>query len=242
MPRKVTLDEIDQRLHKIHDGKVILLDREGYIHTHHKVMFRDIDYGDWLAAPYSVLTGRSHPKRGKEKAKKHFQEKYGVDNPYQAKECKDKIRQTMLTRYGVEYVGQTQANRKSCESLNAQVKKHNTMKKNKTYKKSFSEDEFYDMLCIKFGTNNVERQVLLNNWRIDFYIQDINLYVQFDGVYWHGLDRDIEKIKEFKHKRDKKIYETWCRDQKQNEWFKQQNIKLIRILDIEWFKNKQINL
>ena len=34
--------------------------------------------------------------------KLHFLKKYGVENPFQAKECKEKIKQTMQNRYGID--------------------------------------------------------------------------------------------------------------------------------------------
>ena len=43
----------------------------------------------------------------RETAKKHFQEKFGVDNPYQAKEVIEKIKKTNKMRYGVEWASQS---------------------------------------------------------------------------------------------------------------------------------------
>lgn len=242
MPKKISLEEVNKRLYDIHKGKVTLVNQQDYKHTHHKVMFNDVDFGDWEAMPYSLFSGKGHPERGKEKAKQHFQEKFGVDNPYQSETCKEKIRQTMLNRYGVEYAWQTPQNKALFTSKEAQVKKHHTMIKNKTYKKSSSEDSLYEVLCIKFNSSNIIRQILINSWNIDFYIKSLDTYIQFDGIYWHGLSKPIEQIMEFKNPRDKTIYKTWCRDKEQNEWFYKNKLKLIRITDKDWLQNnKDIN-
>jgi hypothetical protein len=48
-------------------------------------------------------------------------------------------------------------------------------------------------------------------WNVDFYIPSIDTYVQLDGVYWHGLDRPVEVIKESKESksvRDQAIYKS----------------------------------
>ena len=50
-------------------------------------------------------------------------------------------------------------------------------------------------------------------------------------MYWHGLDRPIEEIKKFKSKQDVTIYGSYLRDIKQDEYFKENNLRLIRITD-----------
>lgn len=66
---------------------------------------------------------------------------------------------------------------------------------------------------------------------IDFYIESIDTYVQFDGVYWHGLDRPIELIEERKNSHDQEIADRWHKDREQDEWFKAKGLKLVRITD-----------
>ena len=39
--------------------------------------------------------------------KKHFMKKYGVENPFQAHECKEKMKQTCQEKYGVDYAMQS---------------------------------------------------------------------------------------------------------------------------------------
>lgn len=63
-----------------------------------------------------------------------------------------------------------------------------TMKKNKTYKKSKTEDCAYNMLCAKFGTENIIRQYKTPQYpfNCDFYISILDLYIEFQGSWTHG--------------------------------------------------------
>jgi len=110
------------------------------------------------------------------------------------------------------------------------------MKRNKTYKKSSSEDHCYDLLCGHFGQDDVERQVIIpgTRWLIDFYVRSIDTYVQFDGVYWHGLDRPIEVIARGITERDVQIQHKYLTDRAQNDWFKAHGKYLVRITDEEF--------
>lgn len=74
----------------------------------------------------------------------------------------------------------------------------------------------------------------INNWSIDFYVKSKNLYIQFDGNYYHGIGRNIDKVKEFKTETDKMIYQTMITDIKQNKWFKENNKNLLRIKEYDF--------
>lgn len=76
-------------------------------------------------------------------------------------------------------------------------------------------------------------------WNIDFYIPEIDTYVQFDGAYWHGLDRPIDQIKNSASKRDQSIYAKWLLDREQDAWFSENRKCLIRITDVEFRKSRE---
>lgn len=119
---------------------------------------------------------------------------------------------------------------------------HLSKKLNKSYGKSKIEDAFYDFLCYKFGKLNIKRQFIINNKAIDFFITKLDLYIQIDGVYYHGLDRPLKEIEKFKTKTDENIYQTILRDRAQNKWFKEQKIPLVRVSDksLKEFFNNQV--
>ena len=187
-----------------------------------------------------------------EQNKQTCRDKYNVDNVFKLKETHIKSRQKKKELYSDEnYNNREQAEktyrklfRTKCP-LNApqiratfdykqmQKTRHETMKRNKTYKQSMPEELLYKILCKIFKYNNVIHHKEINGWNIDFYIENINTYIQLDGIYWHGLDRPVKVIKEFRTSRDKIIYGTYLRDIEQNKWFKENNLKLIRVIDKE---------
>jgi hypothetical protein len=91
---------------------------------------------------------------------------------------------------------------------------------------SQGEAEVATLLATTFG--EVKRWVWVNGWSIDMYVPSCDAYVQFDGVYWHGLDRPIEMVK------DPKIVRKYYRDVEQVAWFSAQGLKLVRITEVEW--------
>lgn len=183
--------------------------------------------------------GAKYPTQSKEVQEKFKQtclERYGVENPSQSEDVKKKKKLSYIRRFGVDHPMKCEEIKSKIDFFDISRRRHETMKRNGSYIKSRIEDEFFDYLCKACGKQNVERQKIINNWNIDFYIKSIDLYIQFDGVYWHGLDRPIEDIKEFKNKRDEVIYETYLRDQKQNEWFTKNGLNFIRMTDEEFKK------
>jgi len=158
--------------------------------------------------------------------------KYGVESYTATDEYKKRVKITNLKKYGKESFLQTKDCRAKTGSKEARIKAHETMKRRGSYTKSKTEDIFYAFLCTLFGKSYVLRQAIVNGWSIDFKVK--NTLIQFDGVYWHGLDRDIEIIKEFNHKRDKVIYKTYLRDKVQQQWFSNNNISFLRITDLQF--------
>lgn len=160
----------------------------------------------------------------RDKAKRTFKERYGVTNPFQSKEIMGRIdKQAMLRKI------------------------HETMKRNGTYarQQSKTEDLCYEVLCELFGNDDVERHVPVSTWDIDLYVRSIDAYVQVDGVYWHGLDRPIDVIQEFRSPRDKVIYSTVIRDKEREDWFKTNGKRLVRFTDRElkrWQKEKSLEI
>lgn len=117
------------------------------------------------------------------------------------------------------------------------AKRHQTMKRNGTYRKSSVEDALYTYLCDMHGIEHVVRNVWVNGrWPIDFYVKSIDTYVQLDGVYWHGLDRPIEVIAEHRTKRDAQIHKKWMTDREQDRWFREHRLNLIRLTDVQFLK------
>ena len=189
--------------------------------------------------------GVDYPGQSKivqEKAKITFLERYGVDHNFKIESLKEDRKNSMLENYGVEYNMQRKDVRDALNSPEAWDKRISTMKCNNTFVKSKPEDKFYSTLCELYGEENVERQIhVYKHWIVDFYVKHIEVYVQFDGVYWHGLDRDITKIAEHKTKRDVGIHKKWKSDRRQDEWFIKNNKNLVRFneKEVEQWQNEK---
>ncbi len=65
--RKVSVDDVLRRVKEKHNDQVLMV-VETYVNTHTKATFVDNVYGEWIAMPYAVLAGRSHPARSLKKA------------------------------------------------------------------------------------------------------------------------------------------------------------------------------
>lgn len=133
----------------------------------------------------------------------------------------------MMKRYGGTTTFSAPKLRELFDYAEMARKSRETMKRNKSYLIS-KEEKLFGVYLSKFG--QVEQYVIVNKrWPIDFYLKDHKVYVQYDGVYWHGLDRPIEIIAEHRTKRDKAIHMKWLIDRKQEAWFLENNFTLIRV-------------
>lgn len=157
-----------------------------------------------------------------------FKERYGsnVTAALHVPGAKERRERTHLERYGVKHTFQVEAFRQ---------KRIITWAHNNVGIKWISKSElrFKTALEEHFGKDDIIHQKWVNGHPIDFYIKSIDTYVQFDGVYWHGLNRPIDVIKTSISPRDKTIYNHWLNDQAQNEWFAQKSLRLVRITDIQ---------
>lgn len=166
-----------------------------------------------------------------DKVKATCLKRYGVSHPFASQEIKKKINVTNLKKYGVEWSGACKNLFRNTDWSKAARKRHATMTKAGSYVKSKLEDRFYDVLCDVFGDHDVKRQVNHLNHQIDFYVESIDTYVQFDGTYWHGLNRPLNVVKLFKSPRDRVILGTYERDRKQDKDFLNSGGVLVRITD-----------
>lgn len=99
---KYSISEIQRMIYDIH-GNVVKIDQSTYVGIEKKARFIDKDYGEWWTKPSKVIHRRQgHKKRGLEKAKKTFLDKYGVDNPSKHQVIRKKITATCLKKYGVD--------------------------------------------------------------------------------------------------------------------------------------------
>lgn len=166
-----------------------------------------------------------------EKVKQVWRKNHGVNHPMMNPEILQRQQATCRERFGVDTPLQLDSVREILKRHDIIEKKYATYKRNGSYFKSGPEDAYYDQLCARYGVDDIERQIRVNKWSIDFYIKSIDTHIQFDGVYWHGLDRPINMIAEHRTKQDVAIHKKWMTDRVQDAWFAERNMKLIRVTD-----------
>jgi hypothetical protein len=175
-------------------------------------------------------------------------DRYGVENVFQSIECREKSRQTLRLKLGVDNPSQSDVIKLKKEETSLRrfgVRHHlQSPEVQQRLVKSFlikgkgfvSKVELRCLNYLKELFTDVDHQVSINGWLIDFYVKDIDAYVQFDGVYWHGLTLTEEQRKAPVTKRDKDIVNKWNRDRQQDQWFFHNQKRLTRITD-EQFKS-----
>lgn len=142
--------------------------------------------------------------------KKAMQDKYNVDNPFQAEEVKDKSKETCKKRYGAEHYQSTDGFKNLFKDdkfiKRLTEKSYNSKKINGTFSKSKNEEKIYAMLCSKFGENNVKRQYssTLYPFHCDFYVSNLDLYIEYQGHWTHGKEPYDEN--DTKHK---EVVDLW---------------------------------
>jgi hypothetical protein len=134
--------------------------------------------------------GVENPLQLSDKVKSGMKNKYGEEVPLRVPEIMEKKKKTSLERYGYEVASQSPEVRKklsiSHKSEEVKKKKYDSMKKNNSFHVSKEELVFYTYL-LKVDPDAKSQQIHPGlNHVIDFYSPLYNLWIQYDGEYWHG--------------------------------------------------------
>jgi len=169
-----------------------------------------------------------------EKSKQTCVKKYGVEKPLQCETFKRQVIDTCLSKYGVSSAFHIPEIAQNYDRNDMNCKRIKTMKIRGTTISSKPEKQMHQMLINKFGNEYVETQIRIpdTHWIIDFYVKSINTFIQSDGVYWHGLNVNRNTLIESTNPRDQKRIRAWNIDRRQELWFKEQNMHLLRITDL----------
>lgn len=212
------------------------------------------DWSKQISIKAQAATSAEEKKERAQKAMRTVQERYGVRSAVEiphvraaadvvrgSTESTIKRKATTKARFGVESVLSLPEVHALANTPEKCRQRHETMKRNGSYFNSRNEDAFYSWLVGRFGEDDVERQVVVSKWPIDFHVKSIDTYVQFDGEYWHGLDRPIEEIMLFKTSRDKTILRKFQIDREQDAWCAENSLRFVRVTDKQ-FKRGEVDL
>lgn len=183
--------------------------------------------------------GHEHPAQNEDIKTKTFLnnvEKYGVEYPTMLPDVKDKIKKTNLERYGVENPAQNEDVLKKIKETNVErygvpwtlqnkeikQKAIDTSIKNKSFTRSKPEEHFLEFLRIVDPDIVHHKKHTEVNHVIDYYSPKYDMWIQFDGIYWHGKYTTEEKLKEdprfnFRDSNASGIYNNIQNDKIQNE-------------------------
>ena len=181
-----------------------------------------------------------------QKAKQTNLIRYGVTCTLHNDIIKQKTLNTNRQKYGADNFVQSVYWQKLIHNKQWQDKRKqaelNTKRKNHTFNVSKPEDECYELLCSKFGIENIKRQYRseLYPYCCDFYVSSINLYIECNFHWTHGPHlynknniKDIVLKCRWNHKAKKsKFYynalKTWTvRDIKKQETAKQNKLNWV---------------
>lgn len=179
-------------------------------------------------------------------------EKFGVENVFQSELVKDKIKNTCLNRYGKDNYSKTKEFYNKINWEEKIKKEIETKRKNNSFNYSKPEEECYQLLKTKY--NNIIRQYKskLYPFKCDFYIKDINLYIEYNGHWFHGQHifnendiKDINILNNWKSKNSdifNRAIKCWTEnDPLKRKIAKENNLNYIEFWNLlevkEWLKN-----
>lgn len=170
-----------------------------------------------------------------------FNDRYGVDHPMKLKanvlKANFSRKETCLARYGVTsivYVPQIALQieltclekygvRNPMQNIEIKAKAMETRRTNsKPFSSSKEELEVFRFLCEIFGEEDVTHTRWHFGWPIDFYVQSIDTFIQYDGAFYHTHDPELRTRFEWLEK-------NFQRDMLQNEIFAKAGKRLVRI-------------
>lgn len=189
-------------------------------------------------------------KISKEKFKKTCLEKYGVENPSQAKDIKKKKEQTFLNHYGVSNIWKLQDYNKKCAELHPETHKDHMKKLYEGRNNAISENKFFDSklekrICNIFNDLNLSfiRQFHFSNYKhpYDFKLLNTHIIIEVNGDYWHCNPNIYNEnyYHKIKHKTAKEIWED---DKKHIEIANKHNHKVIEIWESDMGSMNDIEL
>lgn len=175
-------------------------------------------------------------------------ERYGASHPMHVQEIKDKLAMTNVERYGNVCPMQGVEIRKKIvdgwfkkfggyptghpsvqikfDHVERNRKRVVTLMKENRLWTSKPENMLYELLCSAFG--DVKRQSWIARRSVDFFVSSLDLYIEIDGVYPHGLMKNS--------KASVVVLKKKSSDYALNEWFVSNDMKLFRMSDVQFYQ------
>lgn len=198
----------------------------------------------------------------REKAKKTLTEHYGTDVTFKSKEIREKAAITNLEKYGATNVLsknspiRKQVNKKNIEKYgyanpaqNREIinKITDAKRKRHTFNSSQEEKVIKELLEKKFKEVKYQYKSEKYPFACDFYIVDLDLYLEYQGYWTHGeepFDENNQKHLNYLNKRKeagerqyKSLYYAWViRDPLKRKIAKDNNLNWIEFFNFKQFE------
>ena len=177
--------------------------------------------------------------------------KYGVSNPMKIENFKNKIKETNNKKYGHDYFTQTDEFKQKIAKNADQIKKkrYETMKNRGYLGANTSKEEILlgEELLRKFFNVKKQYKTDLYPFPCDFYIPELDLYIEYQGYWTHGFepyvgtDKQLKKVAVWKQKNSKaynRAMRTWTIiDPLKRKIAKDNNLNWIEFFTIDEFYN-----
>jgi hypothetical protein len=154
--------------------------------------------------------GVENPFQIKEKVREGMKNKYGEEVPLKIPKIIEKKKKTSLQKYGFEVASKSESVRKKLSRTlslpEIKEKRYSTLKRLGKFSFSVEETNFLQYL-LNFDPNTKAHQLHPEiKHVIDFFMPLYNIWVQYDGDYWHGrhekdnMGPQAESIKKIREK------------------------------------------
>lgn len=120
------------------------------------------------------------------KLKQTCLDKYGETSAMKTEQTKNNLRKSMLNRHGVDNAGKLESTKILSHTKEALEKQYLTKKRNNSFNLSKPELEILNLLKEKFPNIIHQYKSKEYPWNCDFYIPELNLYIEFNGTWLHG--------------------------------------------------------
>jgi hypothetical protein len=187
----------------------------------------------------------------KEKRKKTYQIRYGLNGRPRTKKTTERIRQTKERRYGSPTYNNME---KQKQTMLIKYGVDHSSKLNTTYKRysKISQEFFWEIYnnlpndlkqYTFFAELNREfscfNKVMNQRYEYDFVITNINFCMEFQGCYWHANPL-IFDINEEDIIHNKKVKDIWLYDEIKEEYIRNEyRYDFMDVWDYEYLENKQ---
>lgn len=182
------------------------------------------EVGSILSISYSTVYRiliKYNINKPRELAREHRSNKFArFDKSFWDKR-NEKSKRTLQQKYGKAVINPFQIpNIQKRTHLPASIQKaYETKRKNNTFNTSKVEEEIFNRLCSRFDIIKRNYKSEKYPFKCDFYIQELDLYIEYQGTWTHGFDGKNLIGPYINNKICKKVLRKWAKKAKISKYY-----------------------